>query len=42
MVRGLILIDKNGNYSPAHITKKMAYAYVDNSEVFIAGINLNI
>ena len=39
---GLILINKNGNYSLAHITKKMAYAYVDNSEGFIAGINLNI
>ncbi len=41
MVRGLILIDKNGNYSPAHITKKMAYAYFDDSEGIVAGIDFN-
>jgi len=39
---GIIMIDRHGNYSFAHNTKKMAYAYMDNSGIPIAGIVIEI
>jgi len=38
---GLIMIDRHGKYSLAHITKKMAYAYFNDSEGIVAGIDFN-
>jgi|GEM_PF-5854146 len=37
---GLIMIDKKGNYSLAHITRKIAYAFIDDSGKIVSGIRL--